>query len=230
MIFYWYIVDAAMTLKINQPGEEAANDAWIQALRFIKGGMDTNLYTSSNKRIAAVWYPSPDLEILSSISKTSSSTVVQTISTSAHPGLVVGLTCIGVLALAVPSYSTKRKCFVHSNAGGDSSSILTPTKIALLITTQMLEASSSPKTMTQKDSISHVSLSSSSQWNGDGQIMHIPYGYAELTDDPQYHIPLQICFDQSFVVQPPSYDIDMKSMLEGETSNFALCEAEAGEF
>mmetsp|Transcript_20186 Transcript_20186/g.28752 ORF Transcript_20186/g.28752 Transcript_20186/m.28752 type:complete len:537 (-) Transcript_20186:194-1804(-) len=200
-----HIIDGTMTIEIDQPGEEAAQNAAVKVLYLIEGFMKFDLYTSPTNGITAVRYLSPDLSLPynpSSITSRISSSAIKP--TGFTPAIIAsGLIGIGVLALvfAVTHGMKRRRRMqgIHSSYDDESSSILhSPSSQGPLVTTGMLEGSPAPGNFTRRESFSSMTTRTTSHR---GLSVVLPYGYTEITDESMEngHSPPPVCFDKGFL-------------------------------
>jgi hypothetical protein len=217
------VIDGAMVVEINQPGEEASYNAAVKVLGLIEGFMKFKLYGSPENGITDVRYIGPDLALLlSPTSRINDSMAVDSNGASSSPPIVmIAFIGMGVLALVVvASYSVHKmqrriKHVIHSSYDEESSSIVssysnnTP---GPLVTTAMLDTSSSPEIFTRKN-IFTSTASSTRIMTSHGVSFVIPYGYTEISDCnyPEENIPPPICFD---LVEPTSFRVDSTATSE----------------
>lgn len=195
-----------MTIEIDQPGEEAAQNAALKVLYLIEGFMKFDLYTSPTNGITAVRYLSPDLTLPytpSSITSRISSSAIEPAGFT--PAIIAsGVVGIGVLALVLAvTHGMKRRRRmqgVHSSYDDESSSILHSPSSSQgpLVTSGMLEGSPTPGNFTRKESFSSMTTRTTSHR---GLSVVLPYGYTEITDESleNGHSPPQVCFDKGFL-------------------------------
>jgi len=99
-------LDGAMSIEINQLGEENANIARFQLLNFIKNSMESNMFNSAETGVTAMRYLGPDLgplrstsNYMSSAAETRTSAVPRNRSSPMRP-LAYGFIGAGVLVFA----------------------------------------------------------------------------------------------------------------------------------
>jgi len=204
-------LNGAMTIEINQLGEENANIARFELLSFIKNSMASNLFNSAETGVTAMRYLGPDLDLLrstsnymSSVAETRTSVVPRNGSSPMHP-IVFGFIGAGVLVLASMAFvfgiiSRTRPHEIISSNDEESESF----------TITSLTAANKGMESTKDDEDEGFSSSSTtaSRHILDGVTFAIPYGYTQLNcQDEQHNIPPPVCFDQSRLMlqtPPPS--------------------------
>lgn len=122
------MLNGALTVEINQAGEDAVNKAKHEILSFIKASMDQDIYNSLESGITATRYLEPDLDTLyASISNSISGRIKYSDSATrtdtapvSYPYLAHGLIGVGVLLLSlIALYSilkVKRRLILHEEA------------------------------------------------------------------------------------------------------------------
>jgi hypothetical protein len=125
-------------------------------------------------------------------------------------GVILGFVGIGLMSLAIALYSMHKKGPSEDDQYRDDGTF-TPRKVGPLVTSQMLEKSSSPDRMVcTPNGLESASVGASTLTSNHRDLQMVPPappGYAALGDNHNFSpVPPHICFDEAFMVVPSGSD------------------------
>lgn len=219
------VIDGAMTVEINQVGEDAANKAKFEILSFIKASMDKDIYNSAESGITATRFIEPNLDTLNSTftnsangrikysDSTTTPDVTAKITPSKYPLLTYGLIAAGVLLISsIALFSAIQVKRTLENRDVASDMVASGNMDAERKETDTNTSSSilEEETGTTK----YLDSAHANQYGHIHEGVHFlistKRGYTELMDDSdiltQSNIPPRVCFDHPFLFNktPPN--------------------------
>jgi hypothetical protein len=193
------VLKGAMTVEINQIGEDVMNKAKYEILSFIKASMDQEMYNSFESGITATRYIEPDLNTLyAGFNNTLSGRIKYsdsaTMAPVTFPFLAHGLIGVGVLLLSLVALfsilQVKRRLILHEKPSDIHASNYKRSD------KQEIDSNSSTSSRKEEDSTTNVVKTNKSF------LLSGNDSFAEDDDIlTENNTPPQVCFDHSILIR-----------------------------